>query len=95
MSAPLAWMTDFVGWVPMPLVRDVAHLFHFPLVRYTRDVAESVARLQTMIMPIVTTALGLCDFISAMDTARVPEWNCWYHISGKFSAAPQRWPMPG
>jgi len=28
----------------------------------------------------VTTALGVCDFISAMDTDRVPEWNCWYHI---------------
>jgi len=28
----------------------------------------------------ITTALGLCDFISAMDTARVLEWNCWYHI---------------
>ncbi|MCS7166224.1 MAG: CehA/McbA family metallohydrolase [Gemmatales bacterium] len=28
----------------------------------------------------VTTALGLCDFISAMDTARVLEWNCWYHL---------------
>ena len=28
----------------------------------------------------VTTALGVCDFISAMDTERVPEWNCWYHI---------------
>ena len=28
----------------------------------------------------VTTAQGVCDFISAMDTARVPEWNCWYHI---------------
>jgi hypothetical protein len=28
----------------------------------------------------VTAAQGLCDFISAMDTARVPEWNCWYHI---------------
>jgi hypothetical protein len=28
----------------------------------------------------VTTAQGICDFISAMDTARVPEWNCWYHI---------------
>jgi hypothetical protein len=28
----------------------------------------------------VTAAGGLCDFISAMDTARVPEWNCWYHI---------------
>ncbi|MCC6421294.1 MAG: CehA/McbA family metallohydrolase [Gemmataceae bacterium] len=28
----------------------------------------------------VTVSQGLCDFISAMDTQRVPEWNCWYHI---------------
>ncbi|HEX3151403.1 MAG TPA: CehA/McbA family metallohydrolase [Gemmataceae bacterium] len=28
----------------------------------------------------VTSAMKVCDFISAMDTARVPEWNCWYHI---------------
>lgn len=28
----------------------------------------------------VTTAQGLCDFISAMDTNRIPEWNCWYHL---------------
>jgi hypothetical protein len=28
----------------------------------------------------VTAAQGICDFISAMDTGRVPEWNCWYHI---------------
>jgi hypothetical protein len=28
----------------------------------------------------VTAAQGLCDFISAMDTDREPEWNCWYHI---------------
>ena len=28
----------------------------------------------------VTTAAGLCDFISAMDTNRIPEWNCWYHL---------------
>src|SRR5262249_26505384 len=28
----------------------------------------------------VTTAMKVCDFISAMDTDRVPEWNCWYHI---------------
>jgi hypothetical protein len=28
----------------------------------------------------VTTAMKVCDFISAMDTQRVPEWNCWYHI---------------
>jgi hypothetical protein len=28
----------------------------------------------------VTVPQGLCDFISAMDTARIPEWNCWYHL---------------
>ncbi len=28
----------------------------------------------------VTTAMRVCDFISAMDTQRIPEWNCWYHI---------------
>jgi hypothetical protein len=28
----------------------------------------------------VSTAEGVCDFISAMDTARIQEWNCWYHI---------------
>jgi hypothetical protein len=28
----------------------------------------------------VTSAMGVCDFISAMDTDRIPEWNCWYHI---------------
>ncbi len=28
----------------------------------------------------VTVTEGLCDFISAMDTARIAEWNCWYHV---------------
>ncbi len=28
----------------------------------------------------VTTAQGLCDFISAMNTSRPFEWNCWYHL---------------
>ena len=28
----------------------------------------------------VTTAQGLCDFISAMDTNRLQEWNCWYQL---------------
>lgn len=28
----------------------------------------------------VSTAEGVCDFISAMDTARIPEWNMWYHL---------------
>jgi len=28
----------------------------------------------------VTVPQGLCDFISAMDTARLAEWNAWYHL---------------
>lgn len=28
----------------------------------------------------VTAAHGACDFISAMDTARIREWNAWYHL---------------
>jgi hypothetical protein len=28
----------------------------------------------------VTVPNGVCDFISAMDTPRIAEWNMWYHI---------------
>jgi hypothetical protein len=28
----------------------------------------------------VTAALGAADFISAMDTPRISEWNAWYHL---------------
>jgi hypothetical protein len=28
----------------------------------------------------VSTAAGVCDFISAMDTSRIGEWNTWYHL---------------
>lgn len=28
----------------------------------------------------VTVVEGVCDFISAMDTRRIQEWNTWYHI---------------
>lgn len=28
----------------------------------------------------VSVAIGVCDFISAMDTPRIAEWNMWYHI---------------
>ncbi|MCH7725502.1 MAG: CehA/McbA family metallohydrolase, partial [Planctomycetes bacterium] len=28
----------------------------------------------------VSAVEGVCDFISAMDTARIPEWNTWYHL---------------
>ena len=32
-----------------------------------------------MELPVAITE-GLCDFISAMDTPRIAEWNCWYHL---------------
>lgn len=58
------------------------------------ELAQSMARvsnrLPNLVVPemngigaqeiCVTVAQKLCDFISAMDTQRVPEWNCWYHI---------------
>ncbi len=28
----------------------------------------------------VSSALGLCDFITSMDTDRICEWNVWYHL---------------
>jgi hypothetical protein len=28
----------------------------------------------------VSTSEGVCDFISAMDTPRIQEWNIWYHV---------------
>ena len=28
----------------------------------------------------VSVAEGVCDFISAMDTHRIQEWNTWYHV---------------
>lgn len=28
----------------------------------------------------VAVAAGVCDFISTMDTARIAEWNMWYHV---------------
>jgi hypothetical protein len=28
----------------------------------------------------VSTSEGVCDFISAMDTPRIQEWNMWYHL---------------
>lgn len=29
---------------------------------------------------VVSVPEGVCDFISAMDTPRIPEWNTWYHL---------------
>jgi hypothetical protein len=56
----------------------------------TQGIAQAAKQLPNLAIPeldgigaqevFVTTAQSLCDFISAMDTQRVPEWNCWYHI---------------
>src|SRR5262249_11446059 len=51
---------------------------------------RAAGRLMNLAIPVldgvgaqeifVTAAQDLCVLISAMDTARIPEWNCWYHI---------------
>jgi hypothetical protein len=56
----------------------------------TASAARSRDRLPNLVIPpmdgigaqeiCVTVSQKLCDFISAMDTQRVPEWNCWYHV---------------
>ncbi len=55
-----------------------------------RSVNRAVDRLPNVAIPemnsvgameiFVTVPQGVCDFISAMDTERLPEWNCWYHL---------------
>jgi hypothetical protein len=57
---------------------------------FTRSIDRVADQLPNVAIPelnsvgaqeiFVTTAQGLCDFISAMDTARLLEWNCWYHL---------------
>ena len=56
----------------------------------SRSIDRAADRLPNLAIPgmdgagameiCVSTAEGVCDFISAMDTARIPEWNTWYHI---------------
>jgi hypothetical protein len=55
-----------------------------------RSVSRAKLKLPNLVVPemngigaqeiCVTAAQGICDFISAMDTNRLQEWNCWYHI---------------
>ena len=56
----------------------------------TRALEQSADELPNLAVPemngggameiCVSTAEGVCDFVSAMDTERIPEWNTWYHI---------------
>ncbi|MBS0208753.1 MAG: CehA/McbA family metallohydrolase [Planctomycetes bacterium] len=46
-------------------------------------IAEQLPNLGVPEAPLeicAATALGVCDFISAMDTPRGREWNTWYHL---------------
>jgi len=56
----------------------------------TASINQAAERLPNLAIPemngvgaleiCVTVSEGVCDFISAMDTARIQEWNTWYHI---------------
>lgn len=69
---------------------DVDHDQHLTLTELQvsiDQVADSIPNLAVpemnsvgaMELPVAVVA-EVCDFISAMDTARVPEWNMWYHL---------------
>jgi hypothetical protein len=56
----------------------------------TASADRASRRLPNLVLPamqgagameiFVSTPEGVCDFISAMDTGRVGEWNTWYHL---------------
>src|SRR5204863_1566143 len=81
------------AWWPLPepfATIDTNGDGDLSLTELTASMARQLTKLPNLNVPemdgigaqeiCVTTAMGVCDFISAMDTARVPEWNCWYHI---------------
>ena len=62
-------------------------LTHRELVRSATHAAEELPNTAIPSMDgggameiFVSTAEGVCDFISAMDTPRIGEWNPWYHL---------------
>ncbi|MFM8272719.1 MAG: CehA/McbA family metallohydrolase, partial [Gemmata sp.] len=81
------------GWWPLPepfATIDADADGSISLAELTRSVERTADKFPNTNVPnmdgigaqeiCVTTALGVCDFISAMDTARGLEWNCWYHL---------------
>jgi hypothetical protein len=79
------------GLLPEPFAKiDTDGDGRLSLAELTAAHQRAMGRLPNLAVPelngigaqeiFVTSQQGLCDFISAMDTARIPEWNCWYHI---------------
>ncbi len=77
--------------LPAPFTdMDLNHDRALSLVELETELSAAADRLPNLAIPdmnsvgameiCVTVAAGLCDFISAMDTARIPEWNMWYHL---------------
>jgi hypothetical protein len=73
--------------LPEPFVRiDVnadGVLTEAELTRSHERIAEQLPNLGIPEAPlemIAATAHGVCDFVSAMDTPRIREWNSWYHL---------------
>ena len=48
--------------------------------RRAADQLPNYAVSESSLEICVSAALGVCDFISAMDTERIQEWNTWYHL---------------
>ena len=66
---------------------DSGVLTHRELVRSAKQAAGELPNTVIPAMDgggameiFVSTAEGVCDFISAMDTPRIGEWNPWYHL---------------
>lgn len=64
-----------------------AHVSTLELVAAHKDAADQLPNLAIPEMNgvgameiCVSSVAGVCDFISAMDTRRIQEWNTWYHL---------------
>ncbi len=62
-------------------------LGHEELAKASDQVADTLPNLALPSMDgkgameiFVSVPEGVCDFVSAMDTERLPEWNTWYHL---------------
>jgi hypothetical protein len=79
------------GLLPLPFAKiDSDNTGNLTLQELTAAHTQAVKSFPNLAIPemngigaqeiCVTTAMKVCDFISAMDTDRGQEWNCWYHL---------------
>jgi hypothetical protein len=79
------------GLLPEPMERTDADRNGLVTVEELTAIADRAANeLPNLVLPsmqgagameiVVSVPEGVCDFISAMDTGRIGEWNTWYHL---------------